>query len=83
MRRGRKPINYFKISYCSIIVKGYILLDWKTQETKLQNKLEFEDCKLKINFSVWAQMKLQATPTVCQISQAVTDMWINHTFATY
>jgi len=28
-------------------------------------------------------MKLQATPTVCQISQAVTDMWINHTFATY
>ena len=69
--------------YCSMTLKGYILLDWKTQETKLKNKLEFEDFKLKLKFSVWAQIKLQATPTVCQISQAVTDMWINHTFATY
>ena len=58
-------------------------MDWKTQENKLKNKLEFEDCKLKLNFAVWAQMKLQATPTICQISQAVNDMWINHTFAVY
>ena len=59
-------------------------MDWKTQETKLKNKLEFEDCmKLKLNFAVWAQMRMQATQTVCQISQAVTDLWINHTFATY
>ena len=77
MRRDRKPINLLQWDLSLNLKRKQQRL--KLNNNTLKNKLEFEDCKLKLNFAVWAQMKLH----VCQISQAVTDMWISHTFATY